>query len=106
MLKKNTVFRTGIVSIMWIMMCNTVIAETPKSKTPWRVVNQSLGELLDSGWKIISYSSNRVVIAPYTNGAVDEERYSYILQKNGKFINCFVDSPRPDNAYSSCRQLN
>jgi hypothetical protein len=106
MMKKNTVFCTCIVSIIWIMTCSITIAGTPTNKTTWRVVNQSLSELLESGWKIVSHSSHRVVIAPYTNGASDEETYSYILQKNGKYINCLIRDPRPDNSYSACRQLN
>jgi hypothetical protein len=97
---------TFIISILWIMMCNIAVAGTPTNKTTWRVVNQSLSELLDSGWKIIGHSSHRVVIAPYTNGASDEENYSYILYKNGKYINCFIINPRPENSSSGCRQLN
>jgi hypothetical protein len=89
------------------MTCNIAIAETPTNKkTPWKIIDQSLGELLDSGWKIISHSGHRVVIAPYTNGASDEETYSYILQKNGKYVTCLIINPRPDNTYSRCRQLN
>ncbi len=106
MMKKNTVFFACIVSSIWIMTGNIAIAGTPTSKTPWRVIDKSLGELLDSGWKIISHSSHRVVIAPYTNGATDESTFSYILHKNGKYINCIIENPRPDNSYSACRQLN
>jgi hypothetical protein len=106
MMKKNIVFYSCMVSIAWIMACSIAIAATPTNKTPWKVVNQSLGELLDSGWKIISHSSHRVVIAPYTTGASDEETYSYVLYKNGKYITCLIDNPRPDNTSSKCRQLN
>jgi hypothetical protein len=88
------------------MLCSMTIAGTPTNKTTWRVVNKSLSELLDSGWKIIGHGSNRVVIAPYTNGASDEETYSYILHKDGKYVSCLIRNPRPDNSYSSCRQLN
>jgi hypothetical protein len=106
MMTKKTISWTCIVFTIWLTTCNIAIAETPKNKTPWKIINQSLGELLDSGWKIISYSTNRVVIAPYTNGASDEESYSYVLHKNGKYINCSIRDPRPDNSYSRCRQLN
>jgi hypothetical protein len=106
MIKKSTVSWICIVSTIWIMTCNIAMAQSPASRTPWKVVSQSLGELLDSGWKIISHSSNRVVIAPYTTGASDEEAYSYILYKNGKYISCSIRNPQPDNSYSRCRQLN
>jgi hypothetical protein len=106
MIKEQKVLLAYMVFTIWLMACNIAIAGTPMSRTPWRVIEQSLGELLDSGWKIVSHSSNRVVIAPYTNGASDEETHSYILQKNGKYIHCLMKNPRPDNAYSGCRQLN
>jgi hypothetical protein len=106
MIKKHTFFCAFIVSTVWIMTCNNSIAGTTRTKTPWKVVEKSLGELLDSGWQIIGHSSHRAVIAPYTNGASDESTFSYILHKNGKYINCIVENPRPDNSYSACRQMN
>ncbi len=106
MIQKNTISYICMVFTIWIMTCNIAAAATPRNKTPWKVVDKSLGELLDSGWQIIGHSGHRVVIAPYTNGASDEETYSYILHKNGKYINCLIYSPRPDNSYSACRQLN
>jgi hypothetical protein len=106
MLKKTIVSCAFIVFAVWIMLCNIAMAGTPQSQTTWRVVDTNLSGLLDSGWKIIGYSSHRVAIAPYTNGASDESIYSYVLQKNSKYINCFVGNPRPDNAQSACRQLN
>jgi hypothetical protein len=106
MMRKNIVSWTCMASAAWIMTCSIAVAGTPMNKTPWTVVNKSLGELLDSGWKIINYSSHRVVIAPYTTGASDEETYTYVLHKNGKYIHCLIENPRPDNTYSRCRQLN
>jgi hypothetical protein len=106
MMKKNNVFCTWILSTVWIMTCNIAIAEAPRSKTTWSIVGKSLTELLDSGWTIIGHSSYRVVIAPYTNGAVDEATHSFILHKNGKYIDCLIKNPSPGNAYSACRQLN
>jgi hypothetical protein len=90
------------------MIGNVSMAATPRSSTTWKVVGKSLNELLDSGWKMINYSSHRIVTSPGTSGNLlhDEETYSYILFKDGKYINCFIENPRPDNAYSICRQLN
>jgi hypothetical protein len=106
MIKKTFVFCACIAFSVWIMVCNIAVAGTPRSQTTWRAVDTSMSSLLDSGWKIIGYSSHRVVIAPYTQGASDEATYSYVLQKNSKYINCFIGNPSPDSAYSGCRQLN
>jgi hypothetical protein len=106
MIKRNIISCTCMVFTIWITMCNVAIAGTPMNKTPWKVVDKSLGELLDSGWKIISHSSHRVVITPYTNGASDEETHTYILHKDSKYISCQIINPRPDDTYSRCRRLN
>jgi hypothetical protein len=82
MIKRTIISCVCIVFTIWIMVCNIAIAATPQSKTTWRVVDTSLSGLLDSGWKIIGYSSHRVVIAPYTNGASDESIYSYVPSSN------------------------
>jgi hypothetical protein len=102
MLRTTRIFQ---IVLIWVMTSEISIAG-PTSKTPWVIVNSSLGELLNSGWIIVNQSSNRVVIAPYTNGASDEVTYTYLLHKNGKYVNCFILNPRPDNASSACRQLN
>jgi hypothetical protein len=106
MMKKYAIFCICMVLAVWIVTCNIAMAGTPTNKTTWKVIDKSLGELLDSKWTIIGHSSHRAVIAPYTNGAVDEETYSYILHKSGKYIDCLIINPRPDNAYAACRQLN
>jgi hypothetical protein len=97
----------GSVITSILIFSNASIAQTPNRKlTTWSAVDKSMTELLDSGWKIISHSIHRVVIAPYTNGASDEETFSYILHKNGKYIDCLIKDPRLSSSYSGCRQLN
>ncbi len=105
MLKTTRIFQIILISVSWVMTGEISIAG-PTSKTPWLVVNSSLGELLNSGWIIVNQSNNRVVIAPYTNGASDEVTYTYLLHKKGKYINCSIRNPSPDDASSACRQLN
>jgi hypothetical protein len=105
---KNNFHYASFLAILWLVMGSASIAATPKNKTVWRIVDKSLNELLDSGWKIISHSTNRIVTSPGTSGNLlyDESTDTYILYKDSKYINCSVRDPRPDNAYSRCRQLN
>jgi hypothetical protein len=78
----------------------------PTTRTPWKVVDNSMGELLDSGWKIVSHSGFSLVVSPGTLNASIRETLSYILHKDGKYINCFINNPYPDRSASACRQLN
>lgn len=108
MAQKNNFHYASFLAILWLVMGSAAIAATPQNKTVWRIVDKGLNELLDSGWKIISHSSHRIVTSPGTSGNLlyDESTYSYILYKDSKYINCLINDPRPDNAYSKCRQLN
>jgi hypothetical protein len=76
------------------------------SDTTWKPVEKSMSQLLSLGWKIVGHSGSRTVILPGTVSGADETIFSYILYKDGKYINCFIQNPRPNNAASSCRQLN
>jgi hypothetical protein len=87
-------------------MTSASIAGTPYNRTTWRVINSGMNELIDSGWKVISHSSHRVVILPGTNSGKDEVGYTYILSKGNKLIQCVIYDPQPDDAYSRCRYLN
>jgi hypothetical protein len=74
----------------------------------WNVVNKSLTELLNDGWKPVSQSSDRAAIATTGGvGAFDEQTFGYLLVKNGKYITCLITDPKViDGAYSRCRALN
>jgi hypothetical protein len=77
-------------------------------KTTWNVVNKSLANLLDEGWKPINQSADRAAIATTRGeGAFDEQTYGFLLVKNGKYITCFITNPKViSGAYSQCRALN
>jgi hypothetical protein len=76
--------------------------------TSWNVVNSSLTDLLNSGWKIVGTSSHRVATVTGRGiGAIDEETYVYTVSKDGKYINCsFTDPVANKGAYTACRLLN
>jgi hypothetical protein len=101
----NTCFVT--LAIMLAFTANS-IAETTGKKTMWKVVDQSLTDLLNSGWKLIGQNSERVATSPGASGyrTYDERSFVYTLYKNGKYITCFVIEPRPDDGYSHCRLIN
>jgi hypothetical protein len=93
--------------IQWIINSSSVVnAGNGYTKTPWKTTEKSLGELLSSGWKIVGHTGYRVIVLPATLSASDSQTLSYILHKDGKYINCFVINPRPDDAYSGCREIN
>jgi hypothetical protein len=74
----------------------------------WNVVDSSLSDLLNSGWKLVSQSSHRVATVT-TNGvgAIEETTYVYTLSKGSKYITCFLNSPVANKgAYSGCRSIN
>lgn len=77
-------------------------------KTSWKVTNDSLTDLLDDGWKIISSNSYRMALAT-TNGvrSFDETVFVYTLGKQSKYITCFINDPTVrEGASSGCRFIN
>jgi hypothetical protein len=76
--------------------------------TPWKVVDSSLAELLNNGWKIVGQSSHRVTTVTSGGiGAIDETHYVYTLLKGGKHITCSLFNPVANQgAYGKCRLLN
>jgi hypothetical protein len=77
-------------------------------KTSWKVTNDSLTDLLDDGWKIISSNAYRMALATTGGvGAFDDTTFVYTLGKQNKYITCFVRDPTvKDGASSGCRLLN
>lgn len=110
MKKITSIFPIFLLIIFSITLNNEkVVAEpTLSNRTMWKPVDSSLSDLLNSGWKLINQSSNRVATSPGASGykPYDEENFTYTLYKNGKYITCFIGNPNPDNAYSRCRLIN
>jgi hypothetical protein len=77
-------------------------------KTSWRATNDSLTDLLDDGWKIISGNAYRMALATTGGvGAFDDTTFVYTLSKQSKYITCFMKDPTvKDGASSGCRLLN
>ena len=71
-------------------------------------VDISLAQLLNNGWQISGHSSNRTAVG--NAGAAnnyDQETFTYLLTKNGKYITCLTVNPSPPTAESaSYRMIN
>jgi hypothetical protein len=112
MFKRMQFHLIGLASISLVMFSNASIAQAPnRQSTMWNVVDKSLTQLLDSGWKIISQSGYRVFISRVVGirreiEESDETTHIYTLYKDGKNISCLVANPQPNNAHSKCRRLN
>jgi hypothetical protein len=94
----------GLSVILSLTVCSVSLAETPSNTTMWEPVNKSLTELLNSGWNLVNQSSTRVA-TPGSNG-IDEQSFTFTLYKEGKYVLCIINSPRPENTRSRCRRLN
>jgi hypothetical protein len=77
-------------------------------KTSWKVTNDSLTDLLDDGWRLISSNAYRMALATTGGvGAFDDTAFIYTLNKKNKYITCFIHDPTvKDGASSGCRLLN
>jgi hypothetical protein len=112
-LKPNMKFKfpaTILLSILLLMTANTSLSQTSKSdrQTVWQLVDNSLDELLDDGWKLLDQSITRSVTNPAPGiSGVNTTMFSYTLGKNGKHITCIVIDPRSSEiVYSRCFRIN
>jgi hypothetical protein len=83
-------------------------SDTNFKLSSWSVINSSLSELLNSGWKITAQSSHRVATVT-TNGvgAFDETTFVYTLSKGSKYITCLLYNPVANKGgYTACRAIN
>jgi hypothetical protein len=81
--------------------------ENLSHRTTWRNADQSLTELLDSGWQVISQSSNRAYYGGVGTGKIDETTFTYTLRKGSKYITCIIYEPEVKGAtFSRCRYIN
>jgi hypothetical protein len=79
-----------------------------RQRTTWKIVELSLTDLLNDGWRPINQSGDRAAISTSGGvGAFDIQTHQYLLVKNGKYITCVIANPRAiEGAYSQCRSLN
>jgi hypothetical protein len=88
----------------------SVMAQSPTTKyNPWKVVDSSLADLLNSGWRLVGQSSHRTATSTTAGGvgAIDDTTYVYTLTKNGKYVTCLLTNPKADiGVYSGCRLIN
>jgi hypothetical protein len=88
---------------------NAEIQSLSTHVTSWKVVNKSMSDLLNSGWRIVSQSAYRVATSTSGGfGSIDEETFIYTIVKDGKFITCIIPNPQrePGVTRSGCRLLN
>jgi hypothetical protein len=108
-MKKKFVFfwSAGITTLL--ISCSCFAEEIPNRKrTMWNVVDKSLTDLLNEGWKPVNQISDRAAIATTRGeGAFDEQTFGFLLVRNGKYITCLITNPKVvEGAYSRCRALN
>jgi hypothetical protein len=96
--KSTVIFVSVLLSILLSARSNNA------APTKWEDVTSSLAELLDNGWKVMGYGSNRVMQFS-TN--TDEEMLSFLLIKDEKYILCRIVNPKPPIATrAACRKIN
>jgi hypothetical protein len=105
MIVKNRIIILASIFFISLMLIfqNDVHAATTK----WEKVDVSMTKLLDSGWLVSGYSSNRAAVG--NAGAAnnyDTSDFTYLLTKNGHYITCILENPRPPKSDSGCRSLN
>jgi hypothetical protein len=75
--------------------------------TKWEAVKLSMSELINSGWQISAHGTNRIAANSSTANSFDVSTFSFLLTKNGDYIICIAQDPKPPVANSvSCRKLN
>jgi hypothetical protein len=106
-MKNINFYCIGVAASLLLLISQTSLAVNPRSQTTWKIVEKSLTELLNSGWKMISHDTNRAKTSGYqSQAAYDQQTHTFTLYKDGKYIICLISEPRPDYAFSYCRELN
>jgi hypothetical protein len=111
--KSNIKFKllaSVLLSISLLIPANISLSQISSSdqQTVWQLVDNSLDELLDDGWKLLDQSITRSVTNPAPGiSGVNTTMFSYTLGKNGKHITCIVIDPRSSEiVYSRCFRIN
>jgi glycerol uptake facilitator-like aquaporin len=74
--------------------------------TKWEKVEMSMTELLNSGWQISGHSSTHAAFRAVNDNMFSEKGYTFLLNKNSKYVMCFVENPFAPVTNSACRKLN
>jgi hypothetical protein len=104
------VMKNKIVILLSILFVSLMLAFQPRAHaatTKWEKVDVSLTKLLDSGWSVLGHSSKRAAVG--NAGAAnnyDTSDFTYLLTKDGRYITCILENPRPPKSDSGCRSLN
>jgi hypothetical protein len=74
--------------------------------TKWEDAKASLSQLLDSGWQVTAFGTNRVAANSNAGNGFDVKNYSFLLIKSGKYIICILENPGQPVTDNKCRRLN
>jgi hypothetical protein len=108
-MKNKTMYTKTTSTCIFLILSILAFQSTAHSVvTKWERVEESFSDLLNSGWQISGHSSNRAATSPGASGykPYDEETYTFLLIKNGKYIVCIIANPKPPSNNASCRKLN
>jgi hypothetical protein len=106
MISKGRIIKGFIYAFLSALILQDAAHSLP---TKWEDARTTFSSLLDAGWQVSAHGTNRAATSPGASGYTpyDEETFSFLLTKNGKYIMCFIVNPRPPVAKSaSCRILN
>ena len=93
--------------ILMIMMLTVLQDAALAVPTKWESIQLSMSDLINSGWQISAHGTNRVAANSSTSNSFDESQFSFLLTKNGNYIICIADNPKPPIAKNAgCRKLN
>lgn len=74
--------------------------------TKWEDAKVSLSQLLDGGWQVTAFGTNRVAANSNSGVGFDVKNYSFLLVKSGKYIICILENPGQPVTEDKCRRLN
>lgn len=75
--------------------------DTYERVTDWVPVQKSMSELLNEGWKIISFNDYQTEM--FSDNITS---HAFVLANGNKYIICFLIGPAMNDAKSKCRALN
>jgi len=75
--------------------------DTYERDTKWLPVTASMTDLINQGWRIVSFNNYETEMFEQNNAS-----YTFILFNDETYILCFLVDPAMFNAKSKCRALN
>jgi hypothetical protein len=105
MINKSMVNKAVLILVITMA---TMFQETAYAvPTKWEAIQLSMSELIKNGWQITAHSISRVAANSSTTNSFDERQFSFVLTKNGNYIICIADNPKPPVANNTdCRKLS